>query len=61
MGSKAVIQKKRVCLATDSVLGEGLEPSRANAHRILSPVRLPVPPSERKKNTNIRFIFRIAK
>ncbi len=30
-----------------SVLGEGLEPSRANAHRILSPVRLPIPPSER--------------
>ena len=29
-----------------SVLGEGLEPSRTEVHRILSPVRLPIPPSE---------------
>lgn len=26
------------------VLGEGLEPSRPEGHRILSPVRLPIPP-----------------
>ncbi len=28
------------------VLGAGLEPARANAHRILSPACLPIPPSE---------------
>ena len=28
------------------VLGAGVEPARANAHRILSPACLPVPPSE---------------
>ena len=35
-----------------SVLGEGLEPSRTEVHRILSPVRLPIPPSEQSQLTD---------
>ncbi len=31
------------------VLGAGLEPARGCPHRILSPVRLPIPPSEHFK------------
>ena len=38
------------------VLGAGLEPARANAHRILSPACLPIPPSERGL-TFLRDIF----
>lgn len=44
-----------------NVLGEGLEPSRPEGHRILSPVRLPIPPSEQefkfKKIFNFKKIF----
>ena len=29
-----------------AMLGEGLEPSRGNPHRILNPARLPIPPPE---------------
>ncbi len=31
--------------------GAGLEPARAEARRILSPVRLPIPPSRRSRNS----------
>ena len=34
-------------LSHNIVLEAGLEPARANAHRILSPACLPIPPSER--------------
>ncbi len=38
------------------VLGEGLEPSRPEGHRILSPVRLPIPPSEQEYKNKYIFI-----
>ncbi len=41
-----------------SVLGEGLEPSRTEVHRILSPVRLPIPPSEQDYKIKYYFDFR---
>lgn len=41
-----------------SVLGEGLEPSRTEVHRILSPVRLPIPPSEQDYKNKYYFDFR---
>lgn len=48
-------------LRVSQVLGEGLEPSRPGGHRILSPVRLPIPPSEQgykiSYNFNSRKIF----
>ena len=48
-----------------SVLGEGLEPSRTEVHRILSPVRLPIPPSEHgyviKKEYKINYNFNFFK
>ncbi len=40
------------------VLGEGLEPSRPEGHRILSPVRLPIPPSEQEFKIKNNFIFK---
>gem|GEM_PF-3659756 len=40
-----------------SVLGEGLEPSRTEVHRILSPVRLPIPPSEQEYKISQNFNF----
>ena len=45
--------KQRLDLNT--VLGEGLEPSRPEGHRILSPVRIPIPPSEQE--CKIKYIF----
>lgn len=40
------------------MLGVGLEPTRAlNAHWILSPVRLPIPPSERESKIKYYFQF----
>ncbi len=43
------------------VLGVGLEPTRPmKGHRILSPVRLPIPPSERDCKFN-HYVFLIQK
>ena len=39
--------------AGSPVPGGGLEPPRAEARRILSPVRLPIPPSRRMTNNAI--------
>ncbi len=44
------------------VLGAGVEPARANAHRILSPACLPIPPSEhpvceQKRSTSAPILF----
>lgn len=52
--------KKRAYLARSKlyfqiiVLGAGLEPARGCPHRILSPVRLPIPPSERPCMFNLQ-------
>ena len=39
-------------LSHNIVLEAGLEPARANAHRILSPACLPIPPLELKRARN---------
>ena len=44
---RARVAALALTLALSFVLGAGLEPARANAHRILSPACLPIPPSER--------------
>jgi hypothetical protein len=63
MKQKNLCNKQRRFLV--SVLGEGLEPSRTEVHRILSPVRLPIPPSEHshltEKEYKISYIFHIRK
>ncbi len=43
------MQTKASALKTQTVPGEGLEPTRANAHWLLRPVRLPIPPPGQKK------------
>ena len=43
------------------VPGGGLEPPRPNGHRILSPERLPIPPSGHIGSANIIIIFKKAK
>ena len=40
------------------VLGAGIEPAHSEEYRILSPVRLPIPPPKHEKKDNINYIQR---
>src|ERR1700692_2904162 len=54
-GEPQLLQKFKGCTLKILVPGEGIEPTRCHHHRILSPARLPVPPSGHQTRQYMRL------